>query len=201
MENSSLLTQRAGIIGLIGSFLWVASVIMQHSLGLFGPESGSLWVAHQLLAFSAIVCVMIGFMGLIWGGAVENLYGKASVYLYIFSWALIVLAGLVLLVLPSGDNPIFILFPVGGILADLGALLTGIAVILARLWKGWQRFMPMANFVIVFALINLPSYLNNTDGPGFVGELIMGVCWFGVALAVFTAKSAAVKSQKVYQNL
>ena len=200
MEYPSSLARRAGTIGFVGSFLWLASVIIHHSLGLFGPESGSLWIAHQLLAFTAITCVMIGFLGLIWGGAVENLFGKASVYIYIFSWALIVLAGLVFLVVPSGDNPIFILFPVGGFLSDLGALLTGIAVISARLWKGWQRFMPMANFIIVFTLISLPSYLNNIEGPGLVGELLMGVCWFGVALAVFTSQSAAVMSQKAYQN-
>lgn len=192
-KNSRAL--KAGTTGMVGAVLFMASVIMQYSLGLFGPEAGWLWVLHQLLAFSALICIMIGFLGIIWGGGVQSLFGKMSVYTFIAGWALIVAAGASGLFLGSEDSPIFILYPVGGTLSEIGALLTGITVLAAGLWAGWQRFMPLINFLVVFFGVSLPSFLNASDGPGLVGELVMGICWFGVALAVYTAQTREVSVQ------
>lgn len=192
-KNSRAL--KAGITGMVGAFLFMASVIMQYSLGLFGPEAGWLWVLHQLLVFTALICIMIGFLGIIWGGGVQSLFGKISVYTFIAGWALVVAAGASGLFLGSEDSPIFILYPVGGTLSEIGALLTGITVLAAGLWAGWQRFMPLINFLVVFFGVSLPSYLNASDGPGLVGELVMGICWFGVALAVYTTQTREVSVQ------
>jgi hypothetical protein len=194
MQNTTL-ARKAGMIGMVGSVLWVITVIMQSSFALYGPDSGWLWVFHQLLVFTAFAGVIIGFLGLIWGGAVSSGFGKTAVYIYVISWALIIIAGLVMLFLPNEESPIFILFPIGGTLQDIGALLTGVAVLIAKRWSGWQRFVPIANFVIVFFGVNLPSFLGATDGPGMIGEFIMGICWFGVALAVYTADERVVSHQ------
>ena len=97
--------------------------------------------------------------------------------------------------LQTQDTPISILFPIGGALWDLGALLTGIAVITAKRWTGWQRFMPLVSFLVIFFAVNLPLIVGATDGPGMIGELIMGACWFGVALAVYTTQARNVAPQ------
>lgn len=195
MQNTSL-ARKAGMVGMAGAVLWMIGVIMQYSLGLFGPDSGALWVVHELIAFVALAGMITGFLGLIWGGAVESRFGKTAVYLYAISWGLIIIAGLVGLLPQTADSPIFILYPIGGMLSDVGALLTGIAVIMAKRWAGWQRFMPLVNFLVIFFGVNLPMFAGANDGPGLIGELVMGVCWLGVALAVYTSQSRAVTPQR-----
>ncbi len=43
-----------------------------------------------------------------------------------------------MLFLPNEESPIFILFPISGTLHDVGALLTGAAVLIAKRWSGWR---------------------------------------------------------------
>ena len=43
--------------------------------------------------------------------------------------------------------------------------------------------------------VNLPGFLGASDGPGMIGELVMGACWFGVALAVYTSQTKDVAAQ------
>jgi hypothetical protein len=195
MQNTSL-ARKAGIVGMASAILWMISAIIQKSLGLSSPDGSALWVAHELMAMTAIVGMVIGFLGLIWGGAVQSRFGKMAVYLYAFGWGLIVIGGgLASVLLQTQDTPISILFPIGGALYDLGALLTGIAVIAAKRWTGWQRFMPLVSFLVIFFAVNLPLIVGATDGPGMIGELIMGACWFGVALAVYTTQARNVAPQ------
>jgi hypothetical protein len=189
------LARKAGVIGMAGAILWMISVIMQNRLGLFTPDGSALWVAHELMAMTAIVGMVIGYLGLIWGGAVQSRFGKIAVYLYAFGYGLIVIAGLAGVLLQTPDTPISILFPIGGALWDLGALLTGIAVITAKRWTGWQRFMPLVSFLVIFIAVTLPLIVGATDGPGVIGELIMGACWLGVALAVYTTQTRNVATQ------
>lgn len=198
MQNPSL-ARKAGVVGMVAAGLWIASVIMQNSLGLFNPDGSPLRIAHQLLAMAALAGMVVGFLGLIWGGAVQSRLGKAGVYLYAIGYGLIIVAGLAGLLLQGQDSPVFMLYPLGGILYDLGALLAGIAVMTAKCWTGWQRFMPLVSFLVIFFGVNLPNFLGVADGPGMIGELIMGACWFGVALAVYTtqAKDATLPSSPV----
>jgi len=185
MENRTR-AQKAGMLGMVAAGLWVIRAVVQYRFGLFGLDSGPLYPAHQLVAFATLSGMIIGFWGLIWGGAVQSRFGKTAVSLYAVSYALIILAGLVGLIFQTEDSPIFLLYPIGGLLSTISALLMGIAVLRAGLWLGWQRFMPLVSFVIIFLVVDLPLFLGTTDGPGLVGEFVMGACWFGVALAVFT---------------
>lgn len=178
--------RKAGIVGMVGALLWAVGTIMQNWFGLWGEGSGLLYTVHQLLAFTALTCMIIGFLGLIWGGAVVGRFGKTAVYLYAAAYGLIILAGLVGLISQTQDSPIFILYPIGGLLSTLSALLISVAVLRAKRWQGWQLWMPLASFLIIFLAVDLPLFLGVTDGPGLVGELIMAACWFGVGLAVFT---------------
>lgn len=187
MQNSSL-ARKAGIIGIIGAVLWMIAVIMQYSLNLFEPDGSLLRTVHQLIALTAMACVVVGFLGLIPGGAVVNRFGKIAVYLYALARGLLILGGLVGVFLQGQDTPFFLVFPIGGTLSDLAALLIGIAVINAKRWTGWQRWMPLAHFLVIFFAVSLPLGLGLTlDGPGMISELIQGVMWLAVALAVFTS--------------
>jgi len=191
MQNSSK-ARKYGVIGILGSVLWIISVILQFSLNLFDSVGSGIWFMHQLLAMIALVGVVIGFLGLISGGAVVNTFGKTTVYLYVVARGLIILGGLFNLFLQGQESPIFLVFPIGGTLGDLAALLIGIAVIIAKRWSGWQRWMPMIHFLVTFFGISLPMGLGIINSPGMVAELVQGIVWFGVALAVY--KSTDQKS-------
>ncbi len=185
------LARKMGIVGIMGAGLWVISVIMQYSLNLFAPDGSFLRTIHQLIALTAMAGAAVGFLGLIPGGAVVNWFGKAVVFLYAAARGLIILGGLVGLFMQGQDTPFFLVFPIGGMLSDLAALLIGIAVVTAKRWTGWQRWMPLVHFMVVFFALSLPFGLGlMPDGPGMISELVQGVMWLGVALAVFTSAAS-----------
>jgi hypothetical protein len=194
MERTSV-TRGPGVAGMAGAVLWVVSVIMQHGLGIAGPDRGPLWVVHELVAQAALVGMVIGFAGLIWGGAFQGRLGAVGVGLYALGYALIVAASLLALALPTGtpESPVFLLFPIGGLLSDVGVVLIGSAVLGAGRWNGWQRWMPLLAAAYHILAIALPFFLGVTpDGPGALAALCWGVSWFLVSLAVYTAPAGVV---------
>ncbi len=107
--------------------------------------------------------------------------------LYVLGYGLIVIGGLALLVIGAVESPIFLLFPIGGNLSNLGYILMAIATVVASRWQGWQRWIPLVAAVVAILTMGLPMLLGVTpDGPGMIPELLQGVLWIGVGLAVFT---------------
>ena len=187
MKNPSF-ARKAGIVGIISAILWVIAVIMQYSLNLVEPDGSALWLVNELIFLTALAGVAVGLLGFIAGGAVVSTFGKTAVILYVVGRGLIVFGGLVGLFVQGQDSPIFLVFPIGGMLGEISSLMIGIAVVTAKRWTGWQRWMPLAHFLVNFFAVSLPLALGVTpDGPGLVGELVMGAMWLGMALAVFTA--------------
>lgn len=203
MQTPSL-ARKAGIVGIIGATLWMISVIMQYSFNLFEPDGSPLRIMHQLVAMTAMAGVAVGFLGLIPGGAVVNTFGKTVVVLYAAARGLIILGGLAGLFLQGQESPFLLIFPIGGTLSDIAALLISIAVVTAKRWTGWQRWMPPAHFIVTFFALSLPIGLGlMPDGPGMASELVQGVVWLGVALVVLTSaanpRSNAVSPQALQQ--
>jgi hypothetical protein len=188
MKNNNRV-QLAGIAGIGGAVLWIVTIVLEYSLGLEPPGSGPLFVVNQVLAFIALAATSLAFVGLLWGGALKGWLGKLAVGLYALAYALIIIAGILALFIGNEDSPIFLLFPIGGLMSTLGVVLTGIAVAVQGHWSGWRRFMPLIHALYVFFAIDLPFFLSNTpEGPGMVREIIWGVSLFFVGLAVYTAQ-------------
>ena len=189
----------AGIIGMAGGVLWIISVILQYSLGLFDPDGSPLWVMQQLLALAGMICSMAGFLGLLWGQAFHGRLGPLGIIMHIVGWGLIFIGGLGLILLPTGDSPLFLVFPIGGNLHDFGYIFIGIATIISGRWSGWQRWMPLVAAVVNTLTMGLPMLLGVTaDGPGMIPELLNGVMWFGIGLAVLTASQQAASTPAPY---
>jgi len=188
--------QLAGMAGMGGAVLWIISIVLEYSLGLEPPGSGALFVANQILAFIALAATSLAFVGLVWGGALTGWFGKLAVSLYVLAYALIIIAGVLALFIGNEDSPVFLLFPVGGLLSTLGVVLSGIAVAVQGRWSGWQRFMPLIHAAYVFLAIDLPFFLSDTpEGPGMVREIIWGISLFCVGLAVYTAQRSVDRVQ------
>jgi hypothetical protein len=189
----------AGIIGMAGGVFWIISIIMEYSLGLFDHDGSLLDSICTLLALAGMSCSMAGFLGLLWGQFFRGRLGPIGVIMYILGWGLIFIGGLGLLVLSTGDSPLFLVFPIGGNLHDFGFLFIGIATVISGRWSGWQRWMPLVGAVVSILTMGLPMLLGLTpDGPGMIPELLMGAVWFGIGLAVFTASRQAAPAPAPY---
>ena len=189
----------AGFIGMAGGVLWIISIIMEYSLGLFTHDGSLLEGINTLLALAGMSCSMAGFLGLLWGQAFRGRLGPLGIIMHILGWGLIFIGGLGLILLPTGDSPLFLVFPIGGNLHDYGYLFIGIAAIISGRWSGWQRWMPLVAAVVNTLTMGLPMLLGVTpDGPGMIPELLNGVMWFGIGLAVFSASRQAAPAPAPY---
>ncbi len=194
MKNMAL-ARKAGMVGMVGAVLWIVSVVMQYGLGISGPGSGPAWIAHEFLAFAGLIGSIVAYLGLIWGGAFRGRFGTIAVGVYALAYALIVLGGIALLFLGDSESPIFLLFPIGGLLEDIAAILIVIAVIAFGLWNGWQRWMPLVDSGFHLLFITLPMLVGlMSDGPGGTIEFFRGISWFLLALAVYTAQAKPVST-------
>jgi len=183
--KSQILNRNLGNIGMAGALLWILSLILEYSLGLQPPAGeGLLYIANQLLAVIALVCVAVGYFGIKSSGGVTTRFGNISVWLFSVGYFLIVLGGIFALALKADDSPIFILLPLGGLLMALGAIFTGFSVMKANTWLGWRRYMPLIYAAYLWLAIMIPNIVGfYSDGPGFVPELFQGIGLFLVGLA------------------
>jgi hypothetical protein len=195
MQNPSV-ARKAGIVGMAGAVLWIISIIVQSSVGLSGSESGSLWVVNELISLTAQIGMIIGFLGLIWGGAFGGRFGTIAVGAHVLGYTLIVLGGIAGLLLGDSESPLFLLYLIGAVLAGVAAVLMAVAVLTTARWAGWQRWIPLLYGIYYLLIVELPMMLGVTpDGPGISVLIGMGVSWFLVALAVYTAQGRAVVPQ------
>jgi hypothetical protein len=138
----------AGFIGMAGGVLWIISVVLQYSLGLFDPDGSPVWIVHQLIALAGMICSMAGFLGLLWGRGFRGRLGPRGIIIHILGWGLFWIGGLALLVIGPAESPLFLVFPIGGNLHDFGYIFIGIATIITGRWSGWQRWMPLVAAVV-----------------------------------------------------
>jgi uncharacterized membrane protein HdeD (DUF308 family) len=81
----------------------------------------------------------------------------------------------------------------GGIFQLLGGVLTGVAVVTAKRWEGWQRFAPLLKGLYYLIALFLPFVISDQSlAP--LGESLWQVTWFITSLALFTkVKPVAIR--------
>jgi len=174
-------TRLFALSGMAGAAFFFLNLIVEYRYDLFPPASGPLSVANQLGFFAGMIGLLIMLVGL-WRAraAGEGWFGRLSLGLFIAAWVTLILGGFISLFTDAG----LILQPVGGLGGLLGALLTGIAVVLARRWTGWQRFAPLTQGLFMPAVM----IIRGTPEPTFVIEVVWMGLWFLTSLALYTAQ-------------
>jgi hypothetical protein len=177
-------TRVSGIVGMAASILWLTALYVEYRFGLLPPGNGSvLFYADQGVFFIALSGYLIMLLGLWQSKAVgDGIFGKISLGMFI--------AGLISLLTAQvvqwfTKNPDFFLFPVGGIFQLLGGLLTGIAIVTAHRWTGWQRFALLLQGLYYLGVLFLPIVISN-QSPSELTEGLWQVTWFISSLALFT---------------
>jgi hypothetical protein len=182
--NNTNLARRAGMAGMVGAALWIIATIWQP------PGEGPMFIANQLLFLVAMAGIAVGYLGILWGNGINGPFGKISTSMVALGYLLLIVVSFLSLFLGDGESPIFVLYPIGGMMMAFGVLLTGIGVTRAGSWGGWQRWMPLIYAAFLWLAIQIPLIVGLTpDGPGMVAEILWGIGLFLVALATYTASA------------
>lgn len=180
-------TRIASIAGMISSGLWLIGLFIEYRYDLLPPGNGSfLYYADQIIFFIAQAGYLIMLLGLWKSFAVGNgRFGNISLGIFIVGIVSLLITQLVQW---FTKNPDFFLYPVGGIFQLLGGLLTGIAIITANRWGGWQKYTLLVQGLYYLIVLFLPILFFN-QSPTQLSESLWQVTWFTTSLALFTKSS------------
>lgn len=138
--------ERAGLCGIVGGALWFASGVAGIVYPPLNEPGTAAFAVGGVLATGTLGLLLVGFLGLGWGGALGRigkiLFGVAVAgYALMFVGAAQTVAGVGPLVDPEAG--IALIYLLGRLISALFTLLTGVAVLAARRWRGWAAFTPL----------------------------------------------------------
>jgi hypothetical protein len=188
MNNNNQI-RLASIVGMLSAGLWLIALFIEYHYGLQPPGNGSfIYYIDQIMFFLALLGYLIMLIGLWKSKAVgDGIFGRISLGIFIVGLVSLLIAQIVQWL---ANNPNFFLFPVGGIFQLLGGLLTGIAVVTAKRWNGWQKYAPLLQGLYYLIVLFLPIVISN-QSPTQLGESLWQVTWFITSLALFSKSSDA----------
>ena len=175
-----------GLLGIGGAVTWFIAVLVQQGLAL--QTSGTPgYAALQALFALAFLGILGSILGLRWSGAAgASRFATIATGIYVTGMVGFVLAAATSAVTASDDIPIA---PFAALITNIGALLTGIAVLRARHWGSWQRFTPLLVFLYSFFGFSLPAIITGQE-PSVFALFVFGIPWLFQGLAVYTRAQA-----------
>lgn len=181
--NNAVRIRNAGFVCIAAAIIWILAITIEYPLHLQPPGSGTIYFLNQMMFLVAIFGYVIGIIGLIWSRAAGNgWFGKIAFALFALGYIVIMVATTFSLF--TGNNDSF-LFPLGGITATLGCLLSGIAIVTAKRWLGWQRWSVMIYALYYWAALFLPLVIANQE-PNQITETIWGFAWLLIGFALYS---------------
>lgn len=185
METSRRI-QSIGWILIGAGLLWAIAILIEYRFGLKPPNHGVLYAIDQGMFFVAQLGYITGITGLMWARAAgDGRLGKVALGLFAFGWIILAIAALLAWITRDNNLP---LFPIGGLTAMVGGLLSGVAVVLARQWTGWQRFTVLFYALYYLVALLLPLFLVS-HGPTLGAESLWGLAWTPIGAALVSAGS------------
>lgn len=187
------LAERAGLCGIVGGVLWFASGIV----GMFVPQVNEPGTAAFLIggavATLSLALLLVGFLGIAWGGGLGGPFGKGLFAVAVVGYALMVVGAVQTV---AGVGPLLdpevglaLIYLLGRLIAAVFTLLTGVAVLAARRWRGWTGVVPV--LLGLCPLVGELGFLVAFGQPSQVLNAAWGL--FGALLGLATL--AQVRSQ------
>jgi len=176
--------RNTGIICMTAAIIWIMAISIEYPLHLQPPGSGTIYYLNQAMFLVANIGYVIGILGLMWSHAAgSGWFGKIALGLFGLGWIIIIVASILGLFTGNVDSP---LFPLGGLSATLGCLLSGIAIVAAKRWQGWQRWSVLTYAIYYWAALFLPLAIASQE-PNQITETIWGFAWLLIGLALLTS--------------
>lgn len=184
-------------VRLIRAYALVCTVVTTCGAVYAGSIATTGWEPSWGFAVQALLhaAVLVGILGLARSGAVgEARWGRLGIAGAVVGFALLALAELTYPVFPGLADPMFTIAP---LLAGVGMVLAGAAVVRAGRWASWHRYMPLAAGVYVFAVLT-PALVISGGPPAPLGLWAIagweaGWALFGLALLAEAAAGGRVR--------
>jgi len=192
--NPSHQIRLPGVVGMVSAGIWLIALVVEYRYGFLElPEDSSLLLLYyidEIMFLLALTGYLIMLLGL-WKAkaAGGGIFGRISLGIFVGGLGTLLIAQVVNLL--TGTK--VFLYPVGGILQLFGGLLTGIAVLTAKRWHGWQKFAPLLQGLFYLFLFFLLAVFDQE--PTQLTESIWQVTWFITSLALFTTASNATQAE------
>ena len=169
----------AGVLCAVGGAGWLVNGVV--SLVLSQP-SGAAFIISEVFWIGIHVLLLIGVVGLALWGVVPGWFGGIALGIALLGRVDFVLAEIHSLSI--GDDTSFLL-PLGALITAVGMTLVGIAVLRAKRWGGWQRFMPL--LVGVYPFMTLFPFIFITSEPSMLAITGWGLPWLLLGYAIWSS--------------
>lgn len=144
-------TQRvriAGWCGIVGGALWFLRVsVTRAAFPQLSTPGTTVFAVSWAFATCILALILVGFLGIAWGGALEGWFGKIAFGVALLGYAMMVVGGVLTSLgigpLNEPSQGVSLIYLLGRLIAALLTLLAGIAVVVARRWHGWTRWAPL----------------------------------------------------------
>jgi hypothetical protein len=194
MQRTSAI-RAAGLWCILGGIIQLASGIVQ-ALDPAQPGTGA-FVVRNLIVTISHGFVLLGVIGLAQSGAAGTSWlSRLGLGIALLGSFLFIPFELVLLARYALGEP---LLGFCAPLAGLGLTLTGIAVLRARRWRGWRRFVPLLCGLYPF-LVMIPAFAA-VGGPNFwaIGGWGVPLALLGMALRMEATDAQRTQPEPVTQ--
>lgn len=181
MEQSQR-ARMAGTIYALGGALWfvVATWVAARFGGDPPPGSGAFYLSEAVWLVVQLL-LLVGFFGLLWSDALgRSVFGWLAFGVGVLGHVLFVAAELHGLLSGATSD----LLAVAALVSALGLLLVGIAVIMARRWEGWARFVPLLAGLYFF--VGMLPFIIVADAPNLFAVGGWGLLRLVLGLAMRT---------------
>jgi hypothetical protein len=178
----------AGAAYALGGLLWFVVGVVGASIWDLEPQAGSAgFYLSEIVFLVAQLLLCFGLFGLRWSGAfARGLFSTIAFGIAALGHVAFVAAELHSLILGSLSD----LLAIAALLSSIGLVLTGIAVLQARRWQGWARWIPLVTGLYFW--VAMFPFILVADGPN--GYVIAGWglvrCLLGLAMRAQAAAPA-----------
>lgn len=185
MESANRI-RSAGTVLIGAGALWAVAIVIEYTFGLKPPNHGTLYAIDQGMFFLAQAGFITGIFGLMRARAAgDGWFGRLALGLFALGWIVLLIAEPLAWITRDNNLP---LFPIGGLVAALGGLLAGVAVVIARRWSGWQRFSVLLYGMYYMLGLLLPLIIAH-HGPTLVTESLWGLAWLPMGAALVSRQA------------
>jgi hypothetical protein len=179
MANEDRVRQ-AGIACAVGGKLWVIALMAAALFNNAIHDSTTAYRVWEGLLVVVQALLLIGVVGLAGSGAAgDSWVGRIGLGIALIGRASFLIGELRSFVQGSDDDQFV---PLGALLTGVGMTVVGIAVVRARRWDGWQRFLPLLAGIYPFVAM-FPLFAIMGEPPIFAVAL-WGVVWLLLGLAL-----------------
>jgi hypothetical protein len=203
MRNTSTagssFVKTAGLLCLVGALIGVISGLVT---AFIPPAVSSDWYSYpytptgfrvaELVFILNHLLLLVGILGLARSSAASSgLLGRVGVWISVVGMATLTLCEVGAMSLATSPYPsprtdfMDMSFGVASILIGVGLVLAGVAVVRAREWAGWQRFVALICGIAVFVIVI----------PGVFGSFLAGRLVLVVWMLMFAALGWALYTQ------